>query len=311
MEIRKLDDRLYLAAFGCNRIGNYVEIWDSIKHNDEVLAEAIKVEKDKFGQRDLVKGLAICDFMLMDYEVINKDIYQQLVNLIYTNTEIARIVIDGYSNGGNSYLLMTLWNHDLKLTEEQKTFAVNEAMNKIGTTRDKKRDEEISKKLDEIGITDDKTTYINIDGSINPIGQKAATEYINSMFSSLSDSQAHGTKPFDIRYQILSNPNWTKEEKQKLVYDFYDDSETYDEYLGEWEWGIINERVDSKGDPIPELDMDLLYEYTYDNLLELYEHDKKTTDLIWNQIDFCRLMHILRPQQWELEFENPKVKKQV
>lgn len=311
MNIRQIDDKLYMAAFSPNAVGDYVEIWDSIKNNNEVLTEAIKVEKDKFGERDLVKGLSICHFMLIDYKTVNKEIYLNLVNLIYSNTEIARIVIDGYSNGGYSYLLMTLWNHDLVLTEEQKQFAVSEAMNKIGTKRWAENQKKFELELANRGITNDKTTYINLGGSINPIGKKAATEYVNSMFSSLSDSQAHGTKPFDIRYQILFNPNWTNEEKQKLVYDFYVDSEAYDEYLGEWEWGIINENVNDKGKPMPELDMDLLYEYTYDNLLEFYVHDKETTDLIWNQINFCRLMHELRPQQWELEFESPKVKKQV
>ena len=311
MNIRQIDDKLYMAAFSPNAVGDYVEIWDSIKNNDEVLTEAIKVEKDKFGERDLVKGLSICHFMLIDYKNVNKEIYQNLVNLIYSNTEIARIVIDGYSNGGYSYLLMTLWNHELVLTEEQKQFAVSETMNKIGTKRWAENQKKFELELANRGITNDKTTYINLGGSINPIGEKAATEYVNSMFSSLSDSQAHGTKPFDIRYQILFNPNWTNEEKQKLIYDFYTDSEAYDEYLGEWEWGIINENVNYKGKPMPELDMDLLYEYTYDNLLKLYNHDKETTDLIWNQINFCRLMHELRPQQWELEFESPKVKKQV
>ena len=311
MNIRQIDDKLYMAAFSPNAVGDYVEIWDSIKNNDEVLTEAIKVEKDKFGERDLVKGLSICHFMLIDYKTVNKEIYQNLVNLIYSNTEIARIVIDGYSNGGYSYLLMTLWNHDLVLTEEQKQFAVSEAMNKIGTKRWAENQKKFELELANRGITNDKTTYINLGGSINPIGEKAATEYVNSMFSSLSDSQAHGTKPFDIRYQILFNPNWTNEEKQKLIYDFYTDSEAYDEYLGEWEWGIINENVNDKGKSMPELDMDLLYDYTYDNLLKLYNHDKETTDLIWNQINFCRLMHELRPQQWELEFESPKVKKQV
>ena len=310
MDIKKIDDRLYIAAYGIPRVGNYEEIWNGIKNNKEVLSEAIKIEKDKFGEHDIVKGLAICELILMDYQNVDKEIYQNLINTIYSNKEIARIVIDGYANGGYSYLLMTLWNHNLKLTEEQKAFAVNEAMNKIGTTRDKKRDEEFSKKLDEMGITDDKTTYINIDGSINPIGQKAGSEYMNHMFSSLSDEQAHGTKPFDIRYQILFNPNWTVEEKKELVYDFFAGANYYEEYLDLWEWGIINDDANYKGNSMPLLDRCLLYDYTYEELLEFYQN-KETADRIYNEINTCRLMHELRPTQIELEYANQKVKKQV
>ena len=309
-EFRNVENNLYRATYGLPRVGNAIEIWDSIKSNNEILSEAIELEKDKFGKRDLVKGLAICDCMLVDYKNVNQEIYQQLVNTIYSNTDIARIVLDGYSNGGFSYLLMTLWNHDLKLTEEQKQFAINEAMNRYGTVRDKKRDEDFSKKLDEMGITDDKTTYIDIDGCVNPIGQKSGSQYMNHLFSSLSDKQAHGTKPFDIRYQILFNPNWTKEEKKQLVYDFFASDEEYDEYLDLWEWGIINDRENYKGNSLPQLDRCLLYEYTYQELLEFYQ-DKEIADRIYSEINSCQLMHELRPTQIELQFKNPKVKKQV
>ena len=230
-EFRKVENELYGAIYGLPRVGDGQAIWDNIKINDELLAEAIQVEKDKFGERDLVKGLAICDCMLIDYESVNQEIYQQLVNTIYSNTDIARIVLDGYANGGFSYLLMTLWNHNLKLTEEQKQFAVSEAMNKIGTVKYRKEQEEFSKQLDDMGITDEEITILDIDGCKNPVGAKTGSEYMNYMFSTLSDTQAHGEAPFDIRYQILRNPNWTIEEKQNLVYDFWEDDETYDEFL--------------------------------------------------------------------------------
>ena len=152
--------------------------------------------------------------------------YNNLINSIYTNTDIARIVMDGAANGGYSFLLMSLWNHNLKLTEEQKAFAVNEAMNKIGTARWQQSEEEFSKKLDDMGINDDNTTFINIDGCINPIGQKSGAQYMNYMFSTLSTTQAHGTGEFDIRYHILRNPNWSLDEKQKLIMDFWYDDKT-------------------------------------------------------------------------------------
>jgi hypothetical protein len=302
----KQENEFYISKYGLPRVGNPNEIWNNIKNNKELLRWAIKPIKDKFGERDIVNGLAICDTILVDYLDIDKEIYQELIDLIYSNKNIARIVQDGVSNGGYSYLLMSLWNPNLKLTEEQKQFAVNEAMNKIGTTKYKQTQEEYSKKLDEHGITDDMTTTIDIDGCIHPIGVKAKNEYFHFMFTMLSDTQAHGTGEFDIRYCILKNPNWTLEEKQKLIMDFWYDDETYDEYLEQWEWGIVNDHANYKGNSLPQFDKGLLYEYSYDALLKFYD-DKTTTDRIWNEIQFCKQMHILRPQQWELEFSSPKV----
>lgn len=239
--------------------------------------------------------------MLIDYNSVDEVAYNNIINSIYTNTDIARIVTDGASNGGYSFLLMSLWNHNLKLTEEQKAFAGNEAMNKIGTNRWQQSEEEISKKLDDMGISDDNTTFINIDGYINPIGQKSGSQYMNYMFLILSQIQVHGIGEFDIRYLILRNPNWSLDEKQKLIMDFWCDDETYDEYLEQWEWEIINDSENFKDNPVSLLEKIDLYEYTYDMLLKFYG-DKETTDRMWDEIQFCKQMHQLRPQQWELEF---------
>ena len=306
IDIEKLDDVLYKSIYGRPRVGDYNEIWSRIKSNPEVLREAVQVKRDKFDEHDIVKGLTICDSMLIDYNFVDEVTYNNLISSIYTNTDIARIVMDGASNGGYSILLMSLWNHNLKLTEEQKAFAVNEAMNKIGTTRWQQSEEAFSKKLDDMGISDDNTTFINIGGCINPIGQKSGSQYMNYMFSTLSTTQAHGTGEFDIRYHILRNPNWSLDEKQKLIMDFLFDDERYDEYLEQWEWGIINDSANFKDNHVSQLEKFDLYEYSYEMLLKFYG-DKETTDRIWDEIQFCKQMHQLRPQQWELEF-TPKKK---
>ena len=124
-DFRKIDDKLYYAKYCDKKVGNPKEIWNSIKNNKELLEWAIKLTKDKFGERDLVNGIAICEDMLVDFNNVDNEVYQKLVDLIYSNKQIARIVLDGYSNGGYSYLLMTLWNPNLKLTEDQKAFAVD------------------------------------------------------------------------------------------------------------------------------------------------------------------------------------------
>jgi hypothetical protein len=298
---KKIDNEFYGSKYGLPRVGDPNEIWKKIKDNKDLLNWAIKPTKNRFNERDIVNGLAICDTILADYSSIDKNIYQELVNLIYSNEQIARIVQGGYSNGGCSYLLMTLWNPNLKLTEEQKQFAVNEAMNKIGTTKYKKEQEKYSKKLDEQGITNDITTTVDIDGCINPIGAKTKSEYFNFINIMLSSTQVHGTGEFDIRYCILRNPNWTLEEKQKLIMDFWYDADVYDECLEQWEWSIVNDPANDKENSLPQFDKSLLYEYSYDELLAFYA-DKATTDRIWDEIQFCKQMHILRPQQWELNY---------
>lgn len=111
----------------------------------------------------------------------------------------------------------------------------------------------------------------------------------------------HGRGEFDIRYHILRNPNWTLEEKQKLIMDFWSDDEVYDETLEQWEWSIINDYLVSSNSPVLYLEKNFLYEYSYEELLDFCK-DKTTADGVWNEIQFCRQMHKLRPQQWELDF---------
>ena len=301
IDIEKIDDTLYKSIYGIPRVGDYNEIWSRIKSNSEVLREAVRVKRDKLTEHDMVKGLAICDSMLIDYSSVDEVAYNNLINSIYHNIDVARIVVDGASNGGYSFLLMSLWNHNLKLTEEQKNFAVNEAMNKIGTTRWQQSETEFSKKLDEMGISDNDTTFINIDGCINPIVQKSGSQCMSYMFSTLNQTQAHGIGEFDIRYYILRNPNWSLDEKQKLIMAFCCDDETYEKYLEQWEWEIINDPANFKGTLVSQLEKNDLYEYSYEILLKFYS-DKETTDRIWDEIQFCKQMRELRPQQRKLEF---------
>ena len=304
----KIENDFYLSKHNILESNNndVISMWNKIKQNNELLYWAIKPVKNRF-QKYIVNGLSICETMLIDYESIDKTIYQQLINLIYSNKEIARIVQTGYSNGGYSYLLMSLFNPELKLTEDQKKFAVSEAMNKIGTTKYKKEKNNYLKSLESKGITDDDTTVINIDG-INPIGEKTKNEYIYNLFNSMSDSQAHGTGDFDIRYWILRNHNWNLSEKQELIMEFFSDDDVYDEKLDQWEWAIINDNCNYKDDLVITRDKSELYNYSYNDLLKLYG-DKKEANRIFEEINFCKQMHKLRPQQWELDYLDTKILK--
>lgn len=301
IDVEKIDDELYKSAYGLQKVGNYNEIWSRIKNHPEILKEAVQIKRDRFNERDVVKGLAIANTMLIDYENVDNVAYNSLINSIYSNVDVARIVINGASNGGYSFLLMSLWNHNLKLTEEQKSFAVNEAMNKIGTTRWYQREKMFSSRLDNMGISDDNTTFVEIDNSINPIGQKSKFEHVNYMFANLSNEQAHGTGDFDIRYYILRNPNWSLEEKQKLIMDFWYDDEIYDECLEQWEWNIVNGCINYEDNSVLIFDKDQLYQISYDEVLSFYGNTEMANK-VWNEIQFCKQMHELRPQQFELQF---------
>ena len=303
VNIKEIDDKLYVALFIKKNSDDSAKIWSEIKDSEEILREAIKVTKNKYGEDTLV-GTAICNCMLLDYSKVDENIYKELVNTIYSNQRIARLVLDGYSNGGNSFLLMTLWNHNLKLTEEQKAFAVSEAMNKIGTTKSLKQDEEYSKKLDEQGITNKMTAIIGFGREANPIGEKAGCEYMHFMFQSMDDSQAHGIGAFDIRFQILRNPNWTIEEKKILINEFYHDDETYEDYLDEWCWEIINHNLYREGYSFV-LENWYLFDYTYDDILDLSQ-SREIADEVWQEINFCKMIEKLRMPSWKKEPESLK-----
>ena len=301
MDTFKIDEILYRDRYIKHCYEDYNFVWNIIKNDRDILNKAIEVKRDKFNENDTFTHLAIVELMLINYEDVPSDIYNKLVNLIYSNPDLARIVLDGAANGGYSFLLYTLFNYDLELTQEMKEFAQSEAMNKIGTTLWRMKRREYSSFLDEAGVSDDITVNMNIDGMDLPIGAKSGCEYLHYMFSTLSDELAHGTGEYDIRYHILRNPNWSVDEKEKLVYEFFESQETYDEFLELWEWGIINDYVNYINDCVPCLDKSDLYYYTFEDLCDIYGN-ADTAKYIYDEIQFCKLMHDIRPQEWEREF---------
>ena len=297
-KIDVLENELYGCIYTIPRLKNYDKIWSKISSDKEILKEAITITRDKFDERDTVVAPTICDSILFNHEEVDRDIYETLVKAIYSNRDIARTVIDGASNGGNSFLLMTLWNQNLKLTEEQKAFAVDEAMNKIGTVRYQNNRDEYNKALKNKGINDKMT--INIPDTNIPIGLETYYMRINYLASLLSTTQAHGKGEFDIRFWILRNSNWSTSEKEKLVHDFWYDEEDFKTCLIEWESAIINDPVNFKDSEFLFETFDI-YECTYQMLLEFYK-DKETADRIWDEIEFCKTMRKLREVSNKKEF---------
>ena len=197
-DLKRVDDELYKAIFIFRDINMFEDIWDIVKRNPVFQREAVKIKRDKFDEADTVSGLAIVDTMLKNFHEADEEAYNELIGSIYSNVDIARTVVDGAANGGYSFLLMSLWNPNVKLTEEQKNIAVSEAMNKIGTSRWNQNRHNFSNQLDDMGITDDETVMMSLDGCVTPIGRKAGSEYMNYLFASLSDEQAHGIGEYDI-----------------------------------------------------------------------------------------------------------------
>lgn len=156
--------------------------WEDIKDNRKLLENSVKLNKE--GE---LNDPSVCECVLYYFEDVDKDIYDELVKIVYTYPEIARISKFVYS-----LLQLSLNNPDLKLTEDQKEFACSEAKLLPGA-------------------------------------------------ASLVNNYIHGAStPFDIRYSILVNNNWTDDEKKGLIFDFYKDKNTFNEAVNRWEDVILN-----------------------------------------------------------------------
>ncbi len=144
----------------------------------------------------------------MDYNNVNEDIYNKLINIIYSNIDIARLGIDK-----DSFLLLILKNKKLKLDDDKKSFLINEALNCKGTVKDT----EINSYLN---IVNDKNLY-------------------STGINNVDIDYPHGKGEYDIRYYILFNDNFTKDEKKNLIYDFYADDKIYEKYLNAWRNSVL------------------------------------------------------------------------
>jgi len=232
------------------------EAWTMVRSDREFLRWAIAPFKDKWG-KDSVNAPHVCEYILLNYEDVDQEIYQQLVNAVYLTENLARTSLDG---DRYSFLLMTLYNPSLRLTNMQKDFAYQEAIKGYETI------------------------------------MFANTEVFEGVVCD------HGSGSFDIKYWILRNDNWSIEEKKTLIYEFFADQDIYEEFLGDWESNIFEEHsLDVVNIDKYSLDFNqcMMYEYSYEYYLDMYGYNREVTDEVWNEIQFCNLMHILRPSRGE------------
>ncbi len=314
-EVKKIDDELYRVTYQQPDLEKAENLWRSIKGDFKLLQTAMQVVKSKYYERDTFLATAIVECMLIDYPKADEDpnqlsliedctyasVYKSLVDKIYSNSDLARIVLDGYSNGGNSFLFYTLLNNGLKLNDEQRAFAIEEAMNKIGTTKYSKQMADFEKELDAEGVTDKITVVVP---EFGPIGKRTLSIYVTEMLMSMDRNQAHGRGEFDIRYYILKNHNFA-DKMQQLIHDFFASAEEYDAIIEYWEWNIVNlcQREDVNSDPIIYLD-----EIMFIREEEVFRRlSSEQANEIMDEINFIRKLRELRPMQWELAGQKKKL----
>lgn len=234
----------------------YQKLWNRIKYDCNVLGMAIKTEKDSNNQ-EMLKYPAIAEAMLVNYNDVDANSYNKLINIIFSNHTIARTYIDGKEKGCFSFLLIALFNDKLKLTADQKEFAVTEALKRIQEERIQE-----SPLVRELNIDVSKTALV------------------------------HGITPYDIRYYILKNNNWTFQEKSTLVDKFWKSEIEFREYIELLESEIIN-KLSNKNKRLSEnIIQNVIYAYDYYDLLEITNDEILAKELL-KEIAFCNMLHEL------------------
>lgn len=123
--IEKIEEKLHNAI----KIGekkNIIKIWKIIKSYPEFIVQATKLINKEDGFTYFNCPI-ICEHILITKDV-DAEIYNNIANNILNNVGLARAK-DGFTgNCDVSYLLKILNDFHFKLTEDQKTFVINEAL---------------------------------------------------------------------------------------------------------------------------------------------------------------------------------------
>lgn len=270
-KIRKWDSKLYEATFFKQDKKEISRIWNKIKNNTWILKAATTIVRDKFNERDTFLATTIVEYILKnhiknDYKIyqlsINEDvnkynkIYLDLVNKIYSDVNLGRIVL----NGGYSFLLYTIMNDNLKLTEEQKLIAINEAMNKIVT------------------LKHEQNTNMN-----------RYDEHRKITIERLNKNQSHGVGNFDIRYYILKNHNF-KNQIEDLLYMFYPNECNFSFVFHAWKWDIVNNYRNKNN--TPKVPLDNILFITDEEIENIFS--KKELKEAQSDIKFIQKIHKIR-----------------
>lgn len=142
--------------------------------------------------------------------------------------------------------------------------------------------------------------YRCLEGAISNHNLKLTEEQKNFCISLIPQFEGG---VFDIRYYILRNISWSEKEKKEILNKYYSEDE-YDEALDQWKWAIINDLCPNLDNP---LDICSLFDYTKEDISKIYpESSESIIDMIMEEIEFCKLMHKLRPASYETSFQKTK-----
>ena len=100
MDIKEVDKELYYQRYIKKDYDKLNELWNEVKDNKELLEEAIKVTKDKFGE-DTLQSLVICECMLITYDKVDNEIYQKDIekNFVVRRSTASGIIDTMEKNG--------------------------------------------------------------------------------------------------------------------------------------------------------------------------------------------------------------------
>ena len=122
------------------------ETWEKIKLNNKILEYAIKVDKYSF------KSNIITEKILKDVDLYNTKVYNELVDIIYSNRQIASIKVNKTTN--TTFMMVSLTNENLKLTSIQKEFLILEAENSLYSQKFYKNNKNITDNQHGYGLYD-------------------------------------------------------------------------------------------------------------------------------------------------------------
>ena len=178
--------------------------WEEIKSDEDTLAVAIKVTKRDENQKATeIFSPIVSSLILLDYDKVEPLIYQTLINIIYNNPTICRLY-NPFSNERNyTFLISSLFNENLFLTDNQKKFLLEEALH---------TNLEIEKIFEKLKRN---CMYEYINDEYN--------HYINLLKAKIEEQNPHLlSKPTDIRYFIYNHKMFkdlNNDEKWRAYYE--------------------------------------------------------------------------------------------
>lgn len=257
-QLKEYDTNLHLALYGYPKSGDAQKLWEEIllKQGNNGLLREAIKPIMNKKGESMIQAPTICDCILKNYTKVDETIYQELVNYIYTIPTIARTKAGGVFSKSNSSFLVQ--------TLQNHNLILNERQKLTAVTE-----------------------ALSMPGAI--LSNDSETKGTNIL-------KAHGTTPFDIRYEILMNPNWTIEEKANLIYDFYEKDEDFNEVICTWEEDIINNSSFYSQKGFQAMDVNKLYCYSEEELSQYYPNGE-IRKIIKDEIRMYELFHQMRPYQ--------------